>query len=114
MKIDLKDIIWDKIEFRTEVLINLLNKLKSSVITYGSKDLTETIVLFDCIHKLGKGGMHSKMPPVIIDDSECSLIDLDYDQFYPNVMLSLGIRPKYGESFLNKLKMLHRNYYKSI
>lgn len=109
-EIHFKDIIWSKINFKTKPLQNLLIKLNKTTVVAkkGNKDFKEQVILFDCMHTMAKGGLHSKMPPMVIEeDDDYVIIDLDYGSFYPNIMIVLNIIPPHlGEAFLDVLKTI--------
>jgi hypothetical protein len=103
-----KDIIWDKLKFETPAMQNLVEKLNNTTVVAkkGNKDFAEQVILFNCKHTMAKGGLHSKMPPMIVEeDDDYSIIDLDYGSFYPSVMIQLNIIPPHlGKAFLEVLK----------
>lgn len=105
-----KDIIWDKLEFKTPVMQQLLSELKQITVVAekGNSDFEKKVLLFNCMHTMAKGGLHSKMPPMIVEENdEYCIIDIDYGSFYPNIMIMLNIIPPHlGEAFLEVLKMI--------
>ena len=109
-EVHFKDIIWDKLSFETKSLQDLLSKLKSTTVVAnkGNKDFKEQVLVFDCLHTMAKGGLHSKMPSMIVEeDDEYCIIDLDYGSFYPNIMIILNIIPPHlGKAFLEVLKTI--------
>lgn len=109
-EVHFKDIIWDKLKFQTKSMNELLEKLKGTTVLAekGNKDFEEKVLLFDCMHTMAKGGLHSKMPSMIVEEDEkYCIIDLDYGSFYPNIMIILNIIPPHlGEAFLEVLKIV--------
>lgn len=105
-----KDIIWSKLSFNTNVLQDTLTTLMNTVVTAekGNKDFKLKIPLFECMHEVAKGGLHSKMPSKIYEEcDEYKLIDLDFGSFYPCIMLMLDVHPpQLGKAFLEVLKMV--------
>jgi DNA polymerase elongation subunit (family B) len=116
-EVHFKDIIWDKISFETTSLKELLKSLKNTkvVAEKGNKDFHEKVLVNNCIHTMAKGGLHSKMPPMIVEeDDEYCIIDLDYGSFYPNIMILLNIIPPHlGDPFLDVLKKVTKQRLKA-
>jgi hypothetical protein len=104
------DIIWKDIEFETKPLQELMDRLRGITVVAdkGNNDFKDVVILNDCRYTIAKGGLHSKMPPMIVEeDEEYEIIDLDFGSFYPNLMINLNIiPPQLGESFLRVLKMI--------
>ena len=108
--VQFKDIIWDKIQFQTEPLKELMKELKATTVVAekGNKDFRGRVVLNDCVYDVAKGGLHSDMQPGMWEEDEQHiLIDLDFGSFYPNIMLQLGLYPpQLGPEFLEILEMI--------
>ena len=104
------EIIWEDIVFETKPLQALMDRLKDITVVAdkGNNDFKDVVILNDCRYTIAKGGLHSKMPPMIVEeDEDYELIDLDFGSFYPNIMINLNIiPPQLGESFLRVLKMI--------
>ena len=101
----LNDIISDKIKFQSPELKKVLNTIKNLT----PENFQEISFLFrDCVYTLAKGGLHSKNPPKIYESSLThEIIDLDFNSYYPGLMLSLDIfPPQIGERFLHTLRDL--------
>ena len=105
-----KDIIWNKVKFTTKPLQDLLETLKNTTVVCvkGRKDFKERVVLNECAHEMAKGGLHSKVPSMVVEEnSEYVLRDLDFGSFYPNIMLMLKVRPPgLGKPFLEVLETI--------
>lgn len=80
-KIKLGNIISDKIKFKTKILNNLLNEVKSSVIVVGSPNKEDKFIksfkFGDTIYNMALGGLHSKDKPGIIIAGEFAIRDAD-------------------------------------
>ena len=105
-----KDIIWDKLSYETKPLQELLERLVNTTVVAekGKMDFKDKVILNECAYTIAKGGLHSKVPPIMIEENdEYEIIDLDFGSFYPSIMLMLKVIPPHlGEAFLKVLKMV--------
>lgn len=100
-KIKVYSILSPKIKFKTKILNDLLNKVRSSTIVVGSnKDedkFKHEFKFGDTIYTMALGGLHSQDQPGILDSSElnCIIRDADVSSFYPNGILSYDVYPEH-------------------
>lgn len=105
-----KDIIWNGYDFQTPELQGLMKRLQNTTVVAekGNKDFKEHVVLNNCAYDMLKGGLHSHMPALAVEETkDYKLIDLDFGSFYPSVMINLGIYPPHlGKAFIEILQMV--------
>lgn len=101
----LSDIISPKVNFKSKILQEFLDKLGKIHI---NKFEEESIIYKGLRSIIAKGGLHSDQPAEIYEESlNTSLIDLDFGSYYPGLMLSLELYPQQlGKEFLEVLKDL--------
>jgi hypothetical protein len=106
--VKLRDVISNKISFDTPELQSLLRELKNSDINLLNTKFHKLVEFDGVKYEMGKGGLHTKMPAGVFEESEDSLIvDMDYASYYPGLMLFLKIYPpQLGIEILNILKIL--------
>lgn len=105
------------IEFKSELLKNLFDKIKSTHFTLdkrGSillpKELANTKILMGkTTYKLGIGGLHSQEKTMVIKTDELNTLrNVDVASYYPSMILEFEWFPKHlGRNFLN----VYRNIY---
>lgn len=103
--IKLKDVISDKIKFKTKKLQNFLEYLKSKRDNLVYKSLSETIEFDGIRYELKKGGLHSihknfkdgyRMKNILFKSNEAfKILDFDFGSYYPMLIAKLGIAPKH-------------------
>ena len=106
--IDFKDIIWDKISFKTPYMQKILLDLKNTSINVDNVTFSKSIIINKCKHDMAAGGLHSNIPAdIVVESDEIMLIDLDFSSFYPLIMLMLEVYPPHlGKAFLEVLKFM--------
>lgn len=102
------DIISDRIVFKTKELNDVLNKLKQNKSNLLNTGFKEKILFDGVVYDMAKGGLHTHMPACIVEeDEDRMLIDMDWQSYYPGLMLDLKIYPpQLGIEILNILKIL--------
>jgi len=106
-KIVLKDIISSDIDFKTFELNQLLERLKTKIISPGS-EISESITYEGSRYSLALGGIHDNNNPSIRRESEhLKLIDMDINQYYISLYLNLEAFPSHlDKRFLEVIKPL--------
>ena len=101
--ISMKDIILPNIHYNTPVLNNLLNDMKSQVITLDRKGYEKHFLLNDLEISVGVGGIHSvNQPEIIIPAEDEVLYDSDVNSLYPSLTISYEfVPPHLGKEFLD-------------
>lgn len=106
-EIELKDVIFDYIEFKTPVLQNVLKQLKQTTIpiTNVPKGYKFEIKfeIGGVRHTYGIGGLHSENDPEVFEPTdEEMLVDSDVRSLYPSIILKNKLFPAHlGEAFLD-------------
>lgn len=98
-----KDIISDRIKFKTERYNKLLNDLKNNNINLVTDELN---IRFHCntiTCDIKKGGLHSINSSSYWENKDYVILDIDEGSFYPNLLIELEICPKH----LNKEIFIH-------
>lgn len=104
--IPLKDVILPSITYDTPILQNLLNRLKTSIVSPGRKGLEEQFIYEGNKISVGVGGIHSINKPCIIKPKDNELLlDTDAASLYPTLLIEYGFYPKHlGEAFVDIYK----------
>ena len=105
-----KDIILDGIEFRSEVLRDVLKNFKDTVVSADNVNKFKAKApLGDMILQFGVGGLHSKDKPEFIKPKEGSkIIASDVTSYYPNLLMNHGFYPEHlGEAFVTCYRMIY-------
>ena len=101
--IDLKDVIFPFIEYKTPILQELLTEMKNQKVSAGRKGFEKHFLLNGVDITVGVGGIHSKNEPEIIIPKENELLlDSDVNSLYPSLIISYNLVPKHlGKEFLS-------------
>lgn len=93
-EIALKDCISDKVQFKSKPFNDLLNTLKSKVITKTKGALKYSVIYGGVKHDYGTGGIHSKDTPGIIKPRKGEIyMDADVNSLYPSLLIQLKACP---------------------
>lgn len=98
----LKDIIFDFIEFKTDVLQNLLTDLKQQCINPNDNSFERTFILGKNKYTFGMGGVHTvNKPSCYFSDNQWVTCDVDVASMYPSIILEHNVYPEHlGKEFL--------------
>lgn len=98
----LKDIIFDFIEFKTDVLQNLLTDLKQQCINPNDNSFERTFILGKNKYTFGMGGVHTvNKPSCYFSDNQWVIADVDVASMYPSIILEHNVYPEHlGKEFL--------------
>lgn len=101
--ISMNDVILPNIHYNTPVLNDLLNDMKSQVITLDRKGYEKHFLLNDLEISVGVGGIHSvNQPEIIIPAEDEVLYDSDVNSLYPSLTISYEfVPPHLGKEFLD-------------
>lgn len=92
--IPLKDVILPNVSFTTPILKNLLNEMKSLVVSPGRNGWNKKFLLNDLEVSIGVGGIHSiNKPESIIPKADELLLDSDANSLYPSLIIQYGFVP---------------------
>lgn len=100
--IPLKDVILPFIEYKDPVLQNVLEEMKTQIVSPGRKGYENNFIFGGLRYTVGVGGVHSKNnPEIIIPKEDEMLIDIDVASLYPSMLIEYGFYPKHlGPEFL--------------
>lgn len=121
-EIDLKDIIFDFIEFKNPIFKRLHEKLLKTHINLEQEKLAKkedkfhiTCYLEDLEITYSLGGIHTKNKPAIFkEDSEWAIIDSDCASMYPSAIINFKLYPRHlGEEFLDTYKKIRADRIKA-
>jgi len=92
----LKNVIPDYIVFKTDILNNLLKRIKSTSINIGNDEFNESVTIGNTKHNLGLGGLHSedKARRIIATDNQI-LRDADVGSQYPSAIAKRNLFPSH-------------------
>lgn len=102
--VNLKDVIFDVVKFRSQYLQDVLTEIKSQKnISPGRKGYEKHFLLGNLEISVGVGGIHSKNnPEVIIPKDDEFLLDSDVNSLYPSLIINYKIVPPHlGNEFLD-------------
>ena len=114
-EIDLKDIIFDFINFKRPELKSLLKTLQETHINLAEEKLKkqkdrwkQTVFLDDLEITYSLGGVHTKNKPAIYkSDNQWIIIDSDCASMYPSAIINYGLYPRHlGPEFLTTYKKI--------
>lgn len=114
-EIDLKDIIFDFINFKRPELKALLKTLQETHINLAEEKLKkqkdrwkQTVFLDDLEITYSLGGVHTKNKPAIYrSDNQWIIIDSDCTSMYPSAIINYGLYPRHlGPEFLTTYKKI--------
>lgn len=100
--LNLKEIIFDFISFKTPVLQNLLQDLKQQRINPNDNSFERTFILGESKYTFGMGGVHTvNKPSSYISDNQIVTVDVDVASMYPSIILEHNVYPEHlGKEFL--------------
>lgn len=103
--INIKDLIPNHINFKSEVLRDFLEEIKDKSFMPHQKFERE-INFANCIFDFQKGGLHSRDLPRIIESKDDEILcELDVASMYPAIIITQGIYPAHlGPEFLEVYK----------
>lgn len=109
---NLGKIVFDCVEFKTEELKALLNKIKKTTLYKVSKDaFTENVIVGNTVYTVATGGLHSQDRPMEIwsssewsvdgqpstgelhEDNSFTIYHFDIASYYPSIMAAYGVAP---------------------
>lgn len=101
--INLGDVIFDTVQFKTKQLQDLLTELKQTVVTTNRKSFEKKFTFYGSNISFGVGGLHSiEKPKMFIPNENQRLLDSDVNSLYPSLIISYGLVPKHlGKEFLD-------------
>ncbi len=107
-KIALKDVILPYVKFENPVLVELLEFLKTQVVSPGRKGLEKEFVIGGLKHLYSVGGLHSvSNPEIIIPTDTQVLIDQDVESLYPSLLIENEFYPPHlGKEFVEVFKKI--------
>lgn len=107
-EIALKDVILPYVKYESPVLKELLNFLKTQVVSPGRKGLEKKFVIGGVEHLFSVGGLHSCSKPEIIIPSESQvLVDQDVESLYPSLLIENEFYPPHlGKEFVEVFKKI--------
>jgi hypothetical protein len=107
-KIALKDVILPYVKFENPVLVELLEFLKTQVVSPGRKGLEKEFVIGGLKHLYSVGGLHSVSNPEIIIPTESQvLVDQDVESLYPSLLIENEFYPPHlGKEFVEVFKKI--------
>lgn len=107
-QINLNEIISDRVQFYSPQFQQLLQRLKSTVITETRGALDLSVLYGGVLHVFGTGGIHSKdKPDVIIPPSGYRYMDADVASLYPSILIEYGFKPEHlSDEFIDVYKFL--------
>lgn len=105
-KIRLKDVILPNISFKSKILQDLLNEMKTLTVSPGRNGWNKKFIFHDRIISIGVGGLHSiNKPEIIIPNENELLLDTDAQSLYPTLILKYNfIPPHLGKVFADIYK----------
>lgn len=113
-KINLGEIVFEFIEFKTPTLQNILNQLKETTLDVGG-EFEHRFELGGSIQVLASGGIHSKIDPESIEPTEDEiLVDWDVASMYPSIIIEHKLYPQHlGEKFLITYDKIRQDRFKA-
>lgn len=108
--IDFSEIILPYVKFESKEFNNLLEKLKSKVITQTKNAIEESIIYNNLKYDYGTGGLHACIKADVYESNEEeSILDIDVNSFYPNLAIVNNFRPEHlGDFFTVIYKSLYK------
>lgn len=105
-KIRLKDVILPNISFKSKILQDLLNEMKTLTVSPGRNGWNKKFIFHNRIISIGVGGLHSiNKPEIIIPNENELLLDTDAQSLYPTLILKYDfIPPHLGKVFADIYK----------
>ncbi len=108
--IKIADCIYNKISFKTKEMQDFLENIKKQTINQSKEDSFKyEFKMFGKFYTMAKGGLHSSNRPIIAKaDNDYEILDIDFNSWYPMLMIKLGIVPRHlnSKNFIECLKIL--------
>ena len=107
--IELKDCIFDDVQFQTRQLSKLLNDIKATTLRKTDKGFKLDIPIFEFRgegYQMGVGGLHSSDQAGVFQSSDdMMIVDSDVTSYYPSMMINKKVKPAHLEdSFIEVLQ----------
>lgn len=95
-KIEVSEILSDKIQFLSPQLNDLLQSLRSLVLRGEKGEFERTFTYASTSYTLATGGLHSnEIPAIYVADDKQTIVDRDVTSYYPNLIRSLKVCQKH-------------------
>ena len=95
-KIEVSEILSDKIAFSSPQLNDLLQSLRSLVLRGEKGEFERTFTYAGTSYTLATGGLHSnEIPAIYVADDKQTIVDRDVTSYYPNLIRSLKVCQKH-------------------
>ena len=95
-KIEVSEILSNKIQFLSPQLNDLLQSLRSLVLRGEKGEFERTFTYAGTSYTLATGGLHSnEIPAIYIADDKQTIVDRDVTSYYPNLIRSLKVCQKH-------------------
>lgn len=95
-KIEVSEILSDKIQFSSPQLNDLLQSLRSLVLRGEKGEFERTFTYAGTSYTLATGGLHSnEIPAIYVANDKQTIVDRDVASYYPNLIRSLKVCQKH-------------------
>lgn len=95
-KIEVSEILSDKIQFLSPQLNDLLQSLRFLVLRGEKGEFERTFTYAGTSYTLATGGLHSnEIPAIYVADDKQTIVDRDVTSYYPNLIRSLKVCQKH-------------------
>lgn len=95
-KIEVSEILSDKIQFSSPQLNDLLQSLHSLVLRGEKGEFERTFTYAGTSYTLATGGLHSnEIPAIYVANDKQTIVDRDVTSYYPNLIRSLKVCQKH-------------------
>lgn len=95
-KIEVSEILSDKIQFLSPQLNDLLQSLRSLVLRGEKGEFERTFTYAGTSYTIATGGLHSnEIPAIYVADDKQTIVDRDVTSYYPNLIRSLKVCQKH-------------------
>lgn len=95
-KIEVSEILSDKIQFSSPQLNDLLQSLRSLVLRGEKGEFERTFTYAGTSYTLATGGLHSnEIPAIYVANDKQTIVDRDVTSYYPNLIRSLKVCQKH-------------------
>lgn len=95
-KIEVSEILSDKIQFSSPQLNDLLQSLHSLVLRGEKGEFERTFTYVGTSYTLATGGLHSnEIPAIYVANDKQTIVDRDVASYYPNLIRSLKVCQKH-------------------
>lgn len=102
-RVPLNDVILPIVEYKSDILKDLLKRMKQMTVSPGIKGWNEQFMFHNSLISIGVGGLHSvNTPQTFIPENDEVILDVDFASLYPSLLISWGFQPQHlGKEFLN-------------